>query len=302
MTPIASARNIASLAVDFITRRGHRAGRDDKNVEICLSSLCKVELLAEIRFPVAYVEFLRTCIEHTHCAVKEVKGGDGKGENSKRFGTLLEVLRSSVPPIEFSVAAAIALIADHYQALRQSSHLEGEPDDISLHFQNSSSFGYKGRILSAIVRTARTERCVELGTAYGMSALFILEALRNSKTGHLITLEGWEALYSLSSTMLKERYGGMVSCELGKTQDELPRLAKTAAPIDFLFHDAGHLGEDYIRDFNAVIDSFAAGAVILIDDIRYQNQSYDGWVTVCADPRVQRAAEIDYNLGLLLLR
>ena len=135
-----------------------------------------------------------------------------------------------------------------------------------------------------------------------MSALFILEALRNLRTGRLITLEGWEALYSLSSTMLKERYGDMVSCELGKTQDALPRLANTAAPIDFLFHDAGHLGEDYIRDFNAVADNLAAGAVVLIDDIRYQDQSYDGWLRVCADSKVRRAVEIDYNLGLLLLR
>jgi predicted O-methyltransferase YrrM len=102
-----------------------------------------------------------------------------------------------------------------------------------------------------------------------MSALFILEAVRNNlETGHLRTVEAWEALYSLSSSMLKERYGDMVSCHFGKTQDELPTLAKTTGPFDFMFHDAHRSREAYIGDFGAVKNSFSPGAIVLIDDIR----------------------------------
>jgi predicted O-methyltransferase YrrM len=267
--------------------------------------------LTEIRFPVAYVEFLRTCIEHAQCGVEEVKRDSGTGEDSDRFTTLLEVLGSSLPPIEFSVAKTIAVIADHYRTLRQP--LEAAwAGDISHHFQAASSFGGKGRILSTIVRFARTKRCLELGTAYGMSALFTLEAIRNNlQTGHLITVEGWDPLYSLSSSMLKKRYGEMVSCHFGNIQDELPKLAKTAGPFDFMFHDAGHTREDYIRDFNAVKDALSPGAVVLIDDIRWEDlriskgrpgRCYEGWMEVCADTKVRRAVEIDHNLGLLLLR
>jgi predicted O-methyltransferase YrrM len=145
-----------------------------------------------------------------------------------------------------------------------------------------------------------------------MSALFTLEVIRNNlETGHLRTVDGWDTLYSLSSSMLKERFGDMVSCHLGKTQNEVPKLAETAGPFDFMFHDAGHSREDYIGDFNAVKGSFSSGAVVLFDDVRYEDlrisqgrpvRCYEGWMAVCADNKVRRAVEIDYNLGLLLLR
>ncbi len=245
MKPTVPARNIALRLVDFVARHGQNAVRDAHNVDICLSTLCGSKSLAEIRFPVAYVEFLRTCIEHTHCTVKEVKRDSSAQEYSEPFTTLLEVLRSSVPPVEFSVAAAMGRVGDYYRTLGRSPQLGGWTEDIGLAFQVASSFGKKGRILSAIVRLARAERCLELGTAYGMSALFIIEALRsNGNTGHLITLEGYEPQYSLSSSMLKEGYVDMASCHFGKTQDELSRLARTASPINFMFHEAGHPRND----------------------------------------------------------
>jgi predicted O-methyltransferase YrrM len=309
MKPIDSARKIALLALDFVARHSRNAVMDAHNVDICLSTLCRPESLSEIRYPVAYIEFLRTCIEHAHCTVKEVKLERRPEENSERFNTLLEVLRSSVPPIDFSVAADI----DHYRSLRRPPQFQGWASDIGNAFQIASSFGKKGRIISTIVRFAGAERCLELGTAYGMSALFIIETLRKTgTTGHLTTLEGYEPQYSLSSSLLKEQYGDMVSTQFGNTQDDLPRIAETAAPINFMFHDAGHSGEEYIRDFNSVKNSFAAGAVVLFDDIRWeeaadrrmskekQRRCYEGWMEVCADPKVRRAAEIDGNLGLLL--
>jgi predicted O-methyltransferase YrrM len=313
MHPIDSARKIALLAVNFIARHSLNAVMDAHNVDICLSTLCSPESLSEIRYPVAYIEFLRTCIEHAHCTVKEVKLERGSEEKSERFNTMLDVLRSSVPPIDFSVAADIGVVADYYRSLRRPAQFQGWASDIGNAFQIGSSFGKKGRIISTIVRFAGAHRCLELGTAYGMSALFIVEALRKTgTTGHLTTLEGYEPQYSLSSSMLKERYGEMVSTHFGKTQDDLPRLAEAAAPINFVFHDAGHSREEYIRDFNAVRNSFAEGAVVLIDDIRWeeaadrgmskdkQRRCYEGWMEVCADPKVRRAAEIDGNLGLLL--
>jgi hypothetical protein len=73
MKQILSPKKIASRAVDFVTRHANNTLRDSANVDICLSTLCRPESLTEIRFPVAYVEFLRTCIEHAQCGVKEVK-------------------------------------------------------------------------------------------------------------------------------------------------------------------------------------------------------------------------------------
>ena len=65
--------NLTSRVVDLVSHQSQRVLRDAKNVDICLASLCGPEVLAKIQFPSAYVEFMRTCIEHTNCKVNEVK-------------------------------------------------------------------------------------------------------------------------------------------------------------------------------------------------------------------------------------
>jgi predicted O-methyltransferase YrrM len=216
-----------------------------------------------------------------------------------------------VPPIPFATAQEIALVADRYRDLAGVVESGKWVGDAGLLFSISSSFGRKGRLLSAVIRFSRSERCLELGTAYGMSGLFILSTLKAiGVAGHLTTLEGMEPQYSLASAMLNERYGDMVSCHFGMTHTVLPGLARSLDRIDFLFHDAGHSREEYSRDFNAVVDILSPDSVVLIDDIRWEDprfssqpaQTYEGWREIVSHPRVRRAVEVDHNLGLLLLR
>ena len=101
----------------------------------------------------------------------------------------------------------------------------------------------------------------------------------------------------------------MVTCHFGDAEHAIPHLTKEAT-LDFVFHDANHSREDYTRDFNALKDKMPTGSVVLIDDIRWENvqltrgrpmHCYEGWMEICADSRVRRAAEIDETMGLLLL-
>jgi predicted O-methyltransferase YrrM len=146
-----------------------------------------------------------------------------------------------------------------------------------------------------------------------MSAQFILAALRlYFKLGHLTTLEGSEPQFSVCSALLNSRYGDMVSCHFGMTGKLLPELVQSIGPVDFMFHDAGHSHDDYVNDFNLVSGNFSPGAVVLFDDIRWEDErrktsskaidTYGGWKEVVKHPRVCRALEIDGSLGLLLLR
>jgi predicted O-methyltransferase YrrM len=290
-----------------------QVGREGRNVEICLAKVLEEPgVLARIRYPAAYVELLRSSIEPLACSVKDLRNASGNDDiMSKRFRTLVDVLGSNVPPIAFPTAQAIARIADGYRDLSGVVEYDRWAGDLGLLFSISSSFGLKGRILASIVRFTRSERCLELGTAYGMSALFILSALKaNEGTGHLTTLEGCDPPFSLAAANLKDQYGGMVSCHLGLTQQVLPELARSLGRIDFVFHDAGHSREEYLRDFNAVVDVLPAGGVVLIDDIRWEDprfstrstDTYRGWLEIVGHARIGRAVEINESLGLLLLR
>jgi predicted O-methyltransferase YrrM len=125
----------------------------------------------------------------------------------------------------------------------------------------------------------------------------------------LTTLEAGELPFSMSSNCLKNRYGDFVSCEFGWTQERLPEIIKSLDRLDFLFHDAGHSREDYVKDFDTVLSILVPGAVVLIDDIRWEDprffqgnpRCYEGWIEVVNHPRVRRAVEINDTMGLLLL-
>jgi len=284
--------------------------RDAANLEVVLPwALARAG--SGIRFPTAYVEFLRSCLELRRCTMTAVKSPRDRGTDgaSPRFAALLTTL-AGLPPLAITSAEALAATADPFWGngtIVESGRWSG---DVRSHFEMSSSLGHKGRIVATIARGMRARRCLELGTAYGMSALFILEAL--SELGddvHLTTVEGCREQYTMASELLAKRHPGRVTCELGFTSDVLPRLAKTLAPVDFMFHDAGHSKKDYVEDFRASLPMLAAGAVVLFDDINWNDPRFatvhphchKGWLEVTAHPRVRWAVEIDQDMGLLLL-
>jgi hypothetical protein len=112
---------------------------------------------------------------------------------------MLDALRQ-VPPVQVATAEAIALVADSYRGnLEPSSSASGPAtsDPISRSRRPKAS---RVAFSPAVVRFMRSSQCLELGTAYGMSALFILEALKARGTdARLTTLEGYRLLFSLSS-------------------------------------------------------------------------------------------------------
>jgi predicted O-methyltransferase YrrM len=105
-----------------------------------------------------------------------------------------------------------------------------------------------------------------------------------------------------------ERYRDAITCHLGVTQEVLPKLVGTLGLIDFMYHDAGHTREDYVRDFGAVVNSFSSGSVMVIDDIRSTADprwggidAYRGWLDVIAHSRIRHAVEVDGAMGVALL-
>ncbi len=295
----------ANEITDTITRNRHC-------LDLVLSwSLNKMPTDQELSFPLSYLELLSDCLGEKNIHVQEIKSESNSDSDiaSKRFSSLIDTLHH-LPPLDFSVVEDIAKIADHCRGNLQSMESSEWMGDVRSHFEMSSSFGVKGRILATITRFMRCKNCLELGTAYGMSALFILESINKLDANfQLATIEGGEPQFSIASELLKKRYGDHVNCEFGWTYDVLPKLVPTLAEIDFLFHDAGHSKKDYIQDFEAVLPALSSGAVAIIDDIRWADsrfyegdpQCYEGWMEIVKNPRVRRAVEVDKNIGVLLL-
>jgi predicted O-methyltransferase YrrM len=266
-----------------------------------------------IDYPVEYLAICRDCWSEQQLAIATVRAvatvPDALMPQRQRFNALLTALQQ-LPPLSAATTQTIAMVSDRY--CRNTDPLEsfGWFADVSTHFQLSSSFGKKGRILSTIVRYMRSQAGIELGSAYGMSAMFILETMqRLGQDYRLATLEGGEKQYALSSQLLKQHYGNHVSSYFGWTHEKLPQMVQEVGSADFLFHDAGHSREDYLRDVQMILPIMQAGAVAIIDDIYWDDQrfydgdprTHEGWLELAHHPRVLAAVEVDASLGLLLL-
>lgn len=149
-----------------------------------------------------------------------------------------------------------------------------------------------------------------MGTAYGLSTAIIAFALqRVSPQWRLLTIEMGEIQHRLSAKLLSELFGDRVECLKGRSEVALAPAAERMAPVDFMFHDGGHSGEAYVRDFQAVVAALAPGAVIIFDDIRWNRPAdpridprcYEGWREVAAHPRVERAVEVGGELGMVMV-
>lgn len=263
--------------------------------------------------PQEYIRFLQDCLQPRELQIDSLRPNSQPNLAASRSFTILIDELKQLPALDLSLAKEVALIANHFWSDRTTIETNSSPVDVGTHFQISSSGGIKGRILSTIVRCAKIQRGIELGTGYGISAWFILEAMKSQgENFHLATVEGVESQFMLASKMLKTYYDERVSCYHGWTQDRIPEMIKELSSFDFMFHDAGHSRQEYIRDFNAVLPALASGTIVIIDDINWFDprfydrdpQTYQGWLEVAHHPRVVEAVEIrsvDCNLGLLLL-
>ena len=289
-----------------------RTARNRHAVDAVLSwALERAEAEGPLYFPVEYVQFLRNCTERAWATWREIRSDTGEPDDaSRRFNSFVETL-GDLPAVEFASAERLARAADRLRANVNPETGMREHGDQQRRFARAASLGEKGRLLHTAVKAMQSEQIVELGTFWGMSALFMLEALETAgPDAHLTTIEFNPDFHRKASALIHSQFNGRATCIAGRTQDVVPDLARTLAGVDLMFHDAGHSGEAYVRDFNAAEPFLAPGAVVLFDDIRWFDRSftttdpkcYDGWMEVTRHPRVRRAGEIDGYMGAVLLQ
>ena len=313
-----SLRTKARDVIYRVAREGLEANAPalmrSRDVELALQTLLSHQPVGELNDLVGYVTLLRQCIEPMKCDCRMVKPpDDGAAAAVGQFEALCASLQEALPPTPVATALRIAKIADEYRGGRHRKAHGRHRGLVSHHFVVSSSDGRKGRLLSAVVQSLQPKRILELGTGYGISGLFMGLALSelgaDGEDFSIQTIESAEPQATLARELLMREIGERVRCSTGRTREALPELARVARAFDFVFHDAGHTYEDYCGDFELMEPHLRSGAVLLLDDIRWDDsrytsqpaRSYEGWQAVMQHPRIACAAEIDGTMGLALM-
>lgn len=146
------------------------------------------------------------------------------------------------------------------------------------------------RFLMRLVSEVAPRSALELGSGVGISGAYQAAALRDDEERRLVTLDASEDWARLAREGF-ERLGlaEKVALRLGDIAETLPGVLDEVAPLDYAFVDAEHTEEATVAYFDAIAPHLAPGAVVVVDDVTYPEQSRRAWRVIRARPRASRA-------------
>jgi predicted O-methyltransferase YrrM len=132
----------------------------------------------------------------------------------------------------------------------------------------SSISDEEGRALQHLIRRYKPRTTLEIGLAYGTSALFICDALTDvSGHRHIVidpAQDGWQRIGLLN--LERAGYGPLVEFHEQPSHRALPALEGAGRRVDFAFIDGWHTFDYVMVDFFYVDLLLNVGGVIAIDD------------------------------------
>jgi predicted O-methyltransferase YrrM len=134
---------------------------------------------------------------------------------------------------------------------------------------NSNVSPDEGKFLQGLISDLKPQNTLEIGLAYGISALFICDALAAIPQAHHIIIDpmqsrGWHGI-GLSNL---ERAGHKDLIEFHELPSHiaLPQLESKGVKVDFAFIDGWHTFDHTLIDFFLVDRLLKVGGVVAIDD------------------------------------
>jgi predicted O-methyltransferase YrrM len=127
-----------------------------------------------------------------------------------------------------------------------------------------------GALLYDIIRERGLSRTIEIGMAYGMSALFICQALRDNGAGGHTAIDpaqdtSWKSIGRLN--IERAGLGDLFRFFADASHTALPRLLLHGESFDFAFVDGMHLFDYTLVEFFYLDKMLETGGYIAFDDI-----------------------------------
>lgn len=128
---------------------------------------------------------------------------------------------------------------------------------------------FDGEALHHLVRERRPKQTLETGFAFGLSTLFILQALRENGSGRHIAVDPFERTAFKGVGLANVKRAGfedIFTCIEDYAANALPQLHREGARIDFAFIDGHHTFDQAFLDFYYCDLMMDPGAVVVFHD------------------------------------
>lgn len=130
------------------------------------------------------------------------------------------------------------------------------------------------KLLYRLVKYFKPENMLEMGTSFGISAMYQAAANPGAK---FISLEGCESSAGIAVKNFAQ--AGMNNIEImqGNFAETLPEAIKKLDKLDYVFFDGNHQKKSTLDYFNQCIEKMNHGSVFIFDDISWSAGMEDAW-------------------------
>ncbi len=129
----------------------------------------------------------------------------------------------------------------------------------------------EGEFLRQIVQAANPTVSIEIGLAYGVSAMFICDALQKTPATRHIVIDPYQqtATWGFGAGLANLKKAGhedIVEFHAADSQHVLPKLDTSGLEVDFAFIDGGHTFDHCLIDFFYIDRMLRVGGIVAFDD------------------------------------
>ena len=198
---------------------------------------------------------------------------------------------------------------EHIEKLREQ--LLHDERTISVRDLGASANRKKFRKISTIARTSlstprfsslyfriathfKANVIVELGTSFGINALYLAE----KNDASITTFEGAPSIASIAELTFEFAGKKNVTLVAGSIGITLPGFLHRIRKVDLAFIDANHRYEPTLRYFELLLKKFNDKSILIVDDIHYSPEMEKAWKEIKSHRLVYASADL-FRCGIV---
>ena len=155
-----------------------------------------------------------------------------------------------------------------------------------------------GRLLHRLAGSFKAEEVLEMGTAMGISSMYIASAVPESS---MVTMEGCAMIAEKAARNFSKMDMRNIEVDVGNFDLHLEKTLLKFNRLDFVFIDGNHRQEATIRYFKQILPKIHPGSIMVIDDIHRSKEMQRAWEKVREHEKVSISIDL-FRLGIVLFK
>ncbi len=167
--------------------------------------------------------------------------------------------------------------------------------DIAKHSSIPEKYGI---LLSNLAKQFGGKGVIELGTAFGISSMYMAVSCSGSK---IDTIEGCMETARLAENAIRKAGIGNVSVHCRSFDECLPSLLNRQDSPGLVFIDGNHRKDALLRYFNLIAENSDSNTVVVLDDIYLTPEMKNAWKIIREHKKVTVTIDV-HRMGIVFFR